>query len=80
DLMRNDNKLKNIILSFTNNSNFPSEIFSKNGITETVEDHYSGRINNEYLLGVLATFIAAFDLFFLNNNSSIPEKAEPFNI
>jgi len=75
-----DIKLKEIIESFIKDSSFPSQIFSSKGITDIVNDHYSLRKNNEYLLGVLLTFIASYNLFFLNRYNSIPDKANPFTI
>jgi hypothetical protein len=75
-----DTILKNIAEDFIKNSAFPSNIFSAKGITKVIEDHYNLRRNNEYLIGVLLTFIATYNLFFLNNYKTIPDLAYPFTI
>lgn len=80
NLIRRDKGLKVILDSFVSDSSFPSEIFSKEGIIKTVEEHYSGEKNFDYLLGILLTFIAAFNLFILNNFKRMPDYAHPFQI
>ncbi len=78
NLIRRDEELHKMLMSFINDSSFPSDIFSKVGILKTVEEHYSGKKDFDYLLGALLTFIAVFNLFVLNNFKRMPDYANPF--
>ena len=78
NLIRRDEELHKMLMSFINDSSFPSDIFSKVGIIKTVEEHYSGKKDFDYILGALLTFIAVFNLFVLNNFKRIPDYAHPF--
>lgn len=74
---RQDKVLKQYLLDFMDNSAFPGDWLDKEGMRQIIEEHYSGRVDHNYTIGILATFIAAFDLFIVNNYSSVPEKAQP---
>jgi hypothetical protein len=74
---RQDKELKQYLLDFMDDSAFPGEWLDKNGMFNIIEEHYSGRVDHNYTIGILATFIAAFDMFIANNYLSIPERAKP---
>jgi len=78
-LIRKDSLLKDILITFTKKDSFPSHIFSRKGINQITSYHYNKNQDCSYLLGVLATFIAANDMFIENIHKTIPEKAIPFN-
>jgi len=78
NLIRRDEKLKKMLILFVNDSAFPADIFSRTGILETVEEHYSGKESYDYLLGTLLTFVALFNLFIINKYKQMPDYAHPF--
>ncbi len=75
---RQDIQLKNYLESFLNDSSFPSEIFSKKGLKNVIDEHYSASVDHNYLIGLVATFFASYELFILNSPDRIPLKAIPF--
>lgn len=78
NLIRKDRELHKMLMTFVSDSSFPADIFSKAGIIETLEEHYSGKKDLDYLLAALLTFVALFNLFILNNFTCMPEYAHPF--
>ncbi len=79
-LIRVDRQLRNIIINFIEGDTFPSNIFYFKGIKSVLNDHYECKHNYSNLIGILSTFIAAYDLFYINNYQSQPSIADPFNI
>ncbi len=74
---RQDNELKQYLLDFIDDSAFPGEWLDKSGMINIIEEHYSGSVDHNYTIGILATFIAAYDMFVVNNYSAVPERAQP---
>lgn len=74
---RQDKELKQYLLDFMDDSAFPGDWLDKKGMHHIIEEHYSGRVDHNYTIGILATFIAAFDMFITNNYSAVPERAQP---
>ena len=74
---RQDKELKQYLLGFINDSAFPGEWLDKSGMLKIIEEHYSGSVDHNYTIGILATFIAAYDMFVVNNYSAVPERAQP---
>lgn len=78
EMIRNDFKLKNLLLEFINRPSFPSHIFDKDGLEKLVKLHYNNQQDFSNAIGLFATFMAASDLFVENNHSEIPEIARSF--
>jgi len=75
---RQDKALMQYLLDFIDDSAFPGEWLDKKGMHQIIEEHYSNKIDHNYTVGILATFITAYDMFIVNNYNSIPESAIPF--
>lgn len=80
DLIRNDQKLRELLDQFTNSDGFPSQFLSAKGIRSAIDDHYSGRRDWTYFIGVYATMVAAHHLFIQNKHTRPPDFVQPLDI
>jgi hypothetical protein len=74
---RQDMKLREYLLAFMENSAFPGEFLDKKGMKQIIDEHYSGAVDHNYTVGILATFIATYDLFMVNDYHEVPPIAQP---
>ena len=77
-LIKKDLRLKSLMVSYIKGDAFPCDIFSRKGLFQVIEAHYTGNKNFSYLIGVFATFLAVHELFMLNRHTKMPEIAKPF--
>ena len=75
---RQDQELKKYLIDFAADSAFPDQFLDRGGMLRIIDEHYSGEKDHNYTVGLLATFIGAFDLFILNDYETMPERANPF--
>jgi len=75
---RQDEQLKSYLINFINDSTFPNHLLDKNGIIKIIDEHYNRVKDHNYIVGMLSTFFATYDLFIVNNYTSIPDRSIPF--
>jgi hypothetical protein len=77
DLFRRDSELRNWLLTRIEGEDSLKHIFSLDGVLRAVHEHYEQAKDRSYILGVLATFLAAYEMFFKGEVDAMPAIARP---